>query len=80
MAHVLGELGIAEGRAPFEVWNKADLLGGERGDALRAEAAGRDDVVLVSALTGAGDRSPSGGDVHASHSGAADANCHTGCQ
>ncbi|CAM3238065.1 GTPase HflX [Sphingomonas antarctica] len=56
VAHVLNELGIAgEGSAaPFEVWNKADLLDGERGDALRAEAAGRDDVVLVSALTGAG--------------------------
>lgn len=56
VAHVLAELGVPrEGEAaPFEVWNKADLLAGERGDALRAEAAQRDDVVLVSAFTGAG--------------------------
>ena len=56
VAHVLSELGIAEeGRAPpFEVWNKADLLDGERGDALRTEAGARSDIVLVSALTGGG--------------------------
>lgn len=56
VAHVLAELGVPrEGEAaPFEVWNKADLLDGERGDELRTEAAGRDDVVLVSALSGAG--------------------------
>lgn len=56
VAHVLAELGVPrEGAAaPFEVWNKADLLDGEVGNALREEAAHRDDVVLVSALTGAG--------------------------
>ncbi len=56
VAHVLAELGVPGegGGQPFEVWNKADLLAGERGEALRAEAAGREDIVLVSALTGEG--------------------------
>ena len=56
VAHVLAELGVPGdgGAMPFEVWNKADLLEGERGDALRAEAAHRDDIVLVSALSGEG--------------------------
>ncbi|WP_379548979.1 GTPase HflX [Qipengyuania sp. DSG2-2] len=38
----------------LEVWNKFDLLEPEREKALREVAAGRDDVVAVTALTGEG--------------------------
>lgn len=48
---VLAEIGAEAPR--IEVWNKTDRLG-EAGEAVRAEAARRDDVVLVSALTGDG--------------------------
>jgi GTP-binding protein HflX len=53
---VLNEIGArGEGAAPMiEVWNKADLVDPERRAALAAEAARRDDVVLVSALSGDG--------------------------
>ncbi len=53
---VLGELGIAQdGTTPIiEVWNKVDLLDGEAADTLRAQAERRDDVVVVSAITGVG--------------------------
>ncbi|MFM7027713.1 MAG: GTPase HflX [Chakrabartia sp.] len=53
---VLRDIGaISEGSAPLiEVWNKVDLLDPEHRDVARAEAARRDDVVLVSALTGEG--------------------------
>ncbi len=36
----------------IEAWNKIDLLEGEEGDRVRAEAARRENVVLISALTG----------------------------
>jgi GTPase len=55
---VLKELGLAqggEGGAPLiEAWNKIDLLTGEEGAALRAEAERREDVIVLSALGGEG--------------------------
>ena len=57
---VLREIGIeadaggALGAPILEVWNKLDLLDPETEAALRAEAARRDDVVLISAMTGEG--------------------------
>ncbi len=56
VATVLNEIGAAgEGRAPMiEVWNKLDLLEGDARTAIEGEAARRDDVVCVSALTGEG--------------------------
>ncbi len=53
---VLAEiLGTEEGRpALIEVWNKVDMLDQEARDRMTAEAARRDDVILVSALTGEG--------------------------
>ncbi|HEX4739640.1 MAG TPA: GTPase HflX [Allosphingosinicella sp.] len=54
--HVLAEIGAGgEGGAPMvEAWNKIDLLQGEEAERVRAEAARREDVVLISALTGEG--------------------------
>jgi GTP-binding protein HflX len=56
VAHVLREIGLGEGSgAPIlEAWNKMDTLAEEEGEAIAAEASRRDDVVPVSALTGAG--------------------------
>ncbi|WP_137863574.1 MULTISPECIES: GTPase HflX [unclassified Sphingomonas] len=51
---VLAEIGVAETTPRFEAWNKIDLLAGEARDALLAEAARRDDVMPVSAVTGEG--------------------------
>ena len=53
---VLTEIGARrEGGAPLvEAWNKIDLLGGEDTDSVRAEALRREDVVVISALTGDG--------------------------
>jgi GTPase len=52
LAEILGS--DEEGRpALIEVWNKSDMLDDEARDRLIAEAARRDDVILVSALTGA---------------------------
>ncbi len=51
---VLREIGVADTTPRFEAWNKIDLLeGDEREDAL-AEAARRDDVVAISAMSGEG--------------------------
>jgi GTP-binding protein HflX len=53
---VLAELGIdrdGEGRM-LEVWNKVDLLPPEKAEALAQVAARTPEVVVVSALTGAG--------------------------
>jgi GTP-binding protein HflX len=61
VAHVLAEIGAtgedAEGQtgAPIiEAWNKVDALDAEAAATLRAEAARRDDAVVLSALTGEG--------------------------
>jgi len=53
---VLKSLGMAEEGAPprIEAWNKIDLLGAEERDRLFEQAARRDDVVTLSALTGEG--------------------------
>jgi GTP-binding protein HflX len=53
---VLAEIGIADGHgAPMiEAWNKIDMLDAESADALHAEAARKEDVVPLSALTGEG--------------------------
>ena len=53
---VLTEIGArGEGGAPLiEAWNKIDLPGAEEADAIRAEAERREDVVVISALTGDG--------------------------
>ncbi|HEY0113774.1 MAG TPA: GTPase HflX [Allosphingosinicella sp.] len=53
---VLEEIGArGEGGAPLiEAWNKIDLLEGEEGERTRAEAERREDVILISALTGEG--------------------------
>ena len=53
---VLVEIGVAtEGDAKLiEAWNKIDALDPEESERVRAEAARRDDVVPISALTGEG--------------------------
>jgi GTP-binding protein HflX len=53
---VLASLGMAEEGAPprLEAWNKVDLLSGEERDRLTEEAKRRDDVAMVSALSGEG--------------------------
>ena len=52
---VLAALGLGEGGPPrIEAWNKVDLLDGDDRTALLNEAARRDDVAPISALTGLG--------------------------
>jgi GTP-binding protein HflX len=53
---VLADIGAGGERgAPLiEAWNKIDLLGPDEADRVRAEAARREEVVLLSALTGDG--------------------------
>src|SRR6185295_15451253 len=53
---VLAEIGARPegGGVMIEVWNKIDALEGEDAERVRAEAARRDDAVLLSALTGEG--------------------------
>jgi GTPase len=51
---VLLELGVAEATPRFEAWNKLDLLDADARAALLADAAKRDDVMPLSALTGEG--------------------------
>ncbi|MGQ0661951.1 GTPase HflX [Sphingosinicella sp.] len=51
---VLSEIGVADTTPRFEVWNKLDLLDGERHDAILAEAGRRDNVIALSALSGEG--------------------------
>jgi GTP-binding protein HflX len=54
--HVLSEIGARrEGGAPLiEAWNKIDALDAEGEERVRAEAVLREDVVVISALTGNG--------------------------
>ncbi|MEG3154802.1 GTPase HflX [Sphingomonas sp. RB1R13] len=56
VATVLGSLGLDEPGSPprLEAWNKLDLLDGSDREATLNEAARRDDVVTLSALTGEG--------------------------
>ena len=53
---VLESLGLEEGKGPprIEVWNKADAMAPDEREALAGEAARREDVAVVSALTGTG--------------------------
>lgn len=53
---VLQSLGLEEGEGPpiLEVWNKIDALDADTRIATEGEASRRDDVVLVSALSGEG--------------------------
>jgi GTP-binding protein HflX len=53
---VLSEIGVTgEGSAPFiEAWNKIDLLEDEARERVEAEGKRRDNVVLISAASGAG--------------------------
>jgi GTP-binding protein HflX len=51
---VLEEIGVTETTPRFEAWNKLDLLDPERREAALADAARRDDVVAIAALTGEG--------------------------
>jgi len=54
--YVLSEIGARrEGGAPLvEAWNKIDALDPEEADRIRAEAIRREDVVVISALSGDG--------------------------
>jgi len=56
VATVLASLGLDEPGSPprLEAWNKLDLLAGDDREALLNEAARRDDVVTLSALSGEG--------------------------
>ena len=51
---ILSELGVAEAVPLIEVWNKADRLPGDARKALALQAERRDDVALLSALSGEG--------------------------
>lgn len=51
---VLAEIGVAEETPRFEAWNKLDLLDGDARAALLGDAAKRDDVMPISAITGEG--------------------------
>jgi GTPase len=53
---VLEEIGVGAegGQTIIEAWNKVDLLSGEARDRVHAEAARREDVVVISALDGEG--------------------------
>ncbi len=53
---VLDEIGASGEGGPLliEAWNKIDLLDGEQAEVIRNEAARRDDVVALSALSGVG--------------------------
>ena len=50
----LGVIGSANGTPILELWNKIDMLDEDRRVAIFAEADRRDDVVPISAMTGAG--------------------------
>lgn len=53
---VLKEIGVTgeEGAPIFEVWNKLDILSADEAEHAANEAVARDDVAIVSALTGEG--------------------------
>ncbi|MDH7970833.1 GTPase HflX [Sphingomonas sp. AR_OL41] len=51
---VLREIGVADTTPRIEAWNKLDLLHGEAREDALAHAAGRNDVVTLSAITGEG--------------------------
>jgi GTP-binding protein HflX len=51
---ILAELGLSKDVPLFEVWNKTDLLPRDAQEAVETEAARKDHVVAISALTGEG--------------------------
>jgi GTP-binding protein HflX len=51
---VLAEIGVDETTPRIEAWNKLDLLSDEDRTEMLGEASHRDDVVILSALTGEG--------------------------
>ncbi|KQT32477.1 GTPase HflX [Sphingomonas sp. Leaf412] len=51
---VLAEVGVSETTPRIEAWNKLDLLDGDAREDLLVEAMHRDDVAVLSALTGEG--------------------------
>ena len=51
---VLKDIGVAPETPRFEAWNKLDLLDDDRREEVLTEAAKRDDVLAVSALSGKG--------------------------
>ncbi|QDZ07531.1 GTPase HflX [Sphingomonas panacisoli] len=51
---VLAEIGVSETTPRFEAWNKLDLLDDDARADATADAARRDDVVALSAMTGEG--------------------------
>jgi GTP-binding protein HflX len=54
VAAILTDLGVDQNTPMIEIWNKIDLLPAERQTELFAAADRREDVVAISALTGAG--------------------------
>ena len=51
---ILTSLGVNKGTPMLEIWNKLDLVDGSAREALATQAAQREDVLAVSALTGEG--------------------------
>jgi GTPase len=51
---VLAEIGVAETTPRIEAWNKLDLIDGDAHEEMLADAARRNDVVAISALSGEG--------------------------
>ena len=51
---ILGDLGVGDDRAAFEVWNKIDLLPPAEADAIRARADRDEGVLALSAISGEG--------------------------
>ncbi|MEM9786524.1 MAG: GTPase HflX [Pseudomonadota bacterium] len=51
---ILQSLGVAEEAPIIEVWNKIDLLEGDALDAAQTQAARREDLFAISAITGQG--------------------------
>jgi len=54
VVRILEDLGVAETTPQLEVWNKIDLLPAPERETRRTEAARRDNVFAISALTGEG--------------------------
>ena len=51
---ILADLGLDDATPRIEVWNKIDMVSADRAAALHAQAARRDDVHVISAVTGTG--------------------------
>ena len=54
VAAIMESLAVDEAIPRIEIWNKVDLLDAEEGATLRTRAARREDVVILSAVTGEG--------------------------